>query len=296
MEQNREPTYFRLKHCYKYISGMKFHVDDEQNLFVLDFSGTGCRLAETLKGDSWSWTDLFIEILSDIKNKICHVSRLDVACDLFEDERITVPFLTRYVMQNKFVCKSKNYLITAGTKESAVYFGSASSDRRLRIYDKALEQGIFDGVKWVRFEFQLRNDCALSFILNLSLLNFDWVSTYLGVMRDYLIFVTKPNVSGHTERLRITAFWSKFLKCADPLSQLYLPGQEYTLTTLHRFLYTTCASSIRLALELYAGDPTYLIEAGYAAQLNPKQQAVLDRVLLERQRLQERIDLVFAEK
>ena len=47
-----------------------------------------------------------------------------------------------------------------------------------------MEQGIPDE-KWVRAEFQLRNDCALSFVLNYYQQN-SVPETYYGVMHDYL--------------------------------------------------------------------------------------------------------------
>ncbi len=289
-------SFYGLKHCYKYITGMKFHVDEDQDLFILDFSGKGCRLAETIMGDGWDWSQLIREILPDIRSKFCHISRIDFACDLFDDTRITLPFLTRYVEQGKYICKSKDHLITAGNKESAIYFGSPTSDRRLRIYDKAKEQGIGEQLKWVRFELQMRNDCAISFVLNLELCNFDWVSCYLGVLRNYVNFVTKKNTGTQTGRLRRCPWWLRFLQGKDALKQLYLPGEEYTLKSLHRFLYQTAGSSLKLALEVHHGDLSYILEAADLAKLNPKQQAVLDKYLLEQMRLNTELEDIYAKR
>lgn len=101
----------------------------------------------------------------DTKQYTVHISRLDVACDWLNEERITVQKVQSYVMKNKFLCKSNYHSCVVGNYENAVYFGSPRSDRRLRVYDKAQEQNLEDGQKWVRFEFQLRNDNATSFFL-----------------------------------------------------------------------------------------------------------------------------------
>lgn len=170
-------SYYGLSECW-YYGGIKIHVNPD--LVVLDMSGKGCRSCEELNG-GWDWYR-FLRIFDagmtvPVKDSdyggmkgqyTVHIGRIDLACDLLGDGRLTVLFLQRYVQQRKFICKSDYHTSVVGNHELAVYFGSPRSDRRLRIYDKALEQGLQDTAKWVRFEFQLRNDNAMSFYLNLS--------------------------------------------------------------------------------------------------------------------------------
>lgn len=178
-------SYYGLDTCF-YYSGIKIHIGDD--LVILDISGKGCR---TLESEfDWDWELFFNSLTHDLTYRVdlsvtpkCHISRLDVACDVFDSEDFTVSKIWDFVRRRKYVCKSKRVVHGEGDEEW-IYFGSAASDRRLRIYNKALEQGIPDQ-KWVRAEFQLRNDNALSFLLN-YFQNHSFSFTYYGVMHDYL--------------------------------------------------------------------------------------------------------------
>lgn len=203
-------SYYGFSECF-YYGGIKIHVD--RNLVVLDMSGKGCRTCEQLN-KTWNWYQfmrMFDKFLTEpIKDSAyetkgqyaVHISRVDLACDDLGNERVTVPFLQKYVRKNKFLCKSNYHTCVVGNREMSVYFGSPRSDRRLRIYDKALEQDL-QNTKWVRYEFQLRNDNALSFYLNLSqTCKGDFAKCYYGMLHDYLRFLTKPNED--TNRIRKT--------------------------------------------------------------------------------------------
>lgn len=207
-------SYYGFSECL-YYGGIKIHVDS--NLVVLDMSGKGCRTCEQLN-KNWNWFqflqvfDKFLTVPikdSDFGTKgqfAVHISRMDLACDLLGDNRVTVPFLQNYVQKNKFLCKSNYHSCVVGNYEMSVYFGSPRSDRRLRIYDKALEQNLQDK-KWVRFEFQLRNDNALSFYLNLSqTCKGNFAKCYYGMLHDYLRFLTKVNDNVHSDRKTVCPF------------------------------------------------------------------------------------------
>ena len=62
-------------------------------------------------------------------------------------------FVFSKVRNKEYICKSRKVFWTQGCEE-AIYFGSATSDRRLRIYNKAMERKV--GYHWIRVEFQLR--------------------------------------------------------------------------------------------------------------------------------------------
>lgn len=183
-------SYYGLKCCY-YYEGVKIHVGDD--LVILDCSGKGCRTMEEKFG--WDWAAKFNEWQPEIMQHphgeppAMHVARLDVACDLLDDYVITVPKLQDLVRKGKFTCLSQYHICTDGNEEG-IYFGSPRSDRRVRIYNKAKEQGI--ETPWVRFEFQLRNDNATSFLLN-YFQEKHIGKTFYGMMHNYLNF-TQPSV------------------------------------------------------------------------------------------------------
>lgn len=91
-----------------------------------------------------------------------HFSRLDVALDVTEQWMPSMRSICDYVAKRKYVSKFRRNIWTMGSEEF-VFFGSPSSDVRLRIYNKALERGFADQ-HWIRFEYQLRNDAAEKFI------------------------------------------------------------------------------------------------------------------------------------
>lgn len=278
-------SYYGLPECYFY-KGIKIHTSEE--MVILDMSGKGCRTCEELN-PGWDWygfmhgfDDCIVNPIKDtaynLKGRFAvNIARLDLACDLLEDSRITLPFLWRYVRKNQFICKSHYHSIVEGNYEHGLYFGSPRSDRRLRVYDKALEQGL-QGCKWVRFEFQLRNDNAVSFYLNLRKLNGNFAKCYFGMLHDYLRFTTISNLHDgchSTTRLKICPWWRSFLNGVAKISQLYLPGNEYNVQTLTRFLSHECASSVETYLRLNHGDVTDLLKLCQTDNLNKKQRDLL---------------------
>lgn len=273
-------SYYGLRSCLFY-KGIKIHADNE--LVVLDMSGKGCRTFESLNPDlDWykfliSFDEWIVNRDTDTKLYNVHISRLDVACDLLEDERLTVDKLQGYVMKNKFLCKSNYHSCVVGNYENAVYFGSPRSDRRLRIYDKALEQGIVN-VKWVRFEFQLRNDNATSFYLNLKELKGDFAKCYHGMLHDYLRFITEPNNDNHSERKHVCKWWMEFLGGVKRIKQLYLPAEAYDLGKVTHVYKHQCASTVRTLMEANGGDVTELLNTAMETKLNKKQKDLLSDI------------------
>lgn len=276
-------SYYGCSKCY-YYCGIKLHVNSD--LIVLDMSGKGCRTCEQLNpGFSWyGFLSLFDQQMtvpikdSDYAMKgqfSVHIGRMDLACDLLEDKRITVPFLQKFVQARKFICKSDYHTCVVGNYEMAIYFGSPRSDRRLRIYDKAMEQGLTD-VQWVRFEFQLRNDNALSFYLNLSqVCKGDFAKCYFGMLHDYLRFLTQPNVDTNRVRKATCRWWLTFLQGVGKIKQLYLPGNEYDIPAASKIYARQCSSTARLLMEAADGDVTELIKMAEGAKLNKKQREAL---------------------
>nr|WP_246560472.1 replication initiation factor domain-containing protein [Geobacter grbiciae] len=96
------------------------------------------------------------------------VTRLDIAFDSF-DGAYTVEDVRGCLLRGAFGGTARHITGFVGfTREApgqTLYVGSPKSDARLRIYDKASEQGIAPGQRegyadWTRFELQLRGDVA----------------------------------------------------------------------------------------------------------------------------------------
>lgn len=141
----------------------------------LEISGTGCRQLE----------ELGVDLLEIIKQFYlvpgCHITRIDNATDLLNDDFITMDWLKQkifdevsYISKFKSVYKPKGlYKIKTsdvGTKYheehgDSIEFGSRTSTSMLVIYDKLLEReenlGMpIDLKSWIRFELRCFGDKA----------------------------------------------------------------------------------------------------------------------------------------
>lgn len=90
------------------------------------------------------------------------VTRLDIAFDVYDaDFTIAEVILAAEEGHISSNAKSMTQYSGIGQPGGTLYIGSTSSIKRMRIYDKAAEQGLFDQ-RWIRFELQLRKEAAES--------------------------------------------------------------------------------------------------------------------------------------
>lgn len=143
----------------------------------VNMSGTGCRLYETIRGRGHDWIAFLSNIQRDFPGY--NFSRVDVALDIKDD---SCPSMVRIIQ----LVETKHYrslfrrVVTGHINEEWVYMGSPSSSTRLRIYNKALERNM-PNEKWVRFEYQLRDESADRFLNHL------FKCRHLGqAMKDFL--------------------------------------------------------------------------------------------------------------
>ncbi len=267
----------------EYFDGILIAYNLDENYQVtstfLDISGKGCRTVEQLNPD-FDWFEFLYRYDSQIRDKTAHISRIDIACDV-DDGSLTIGQIQKYTRQQLYVCRSKLLPVVSYMRIMEVLFGSPKSDRLLRIYDKALEQGIPD-IDWLRLEFQLRNDNATSWYLNWCE-HRDIGKLYAGVMIDFLRFVSPPRGTSiktikqhsHQHRLPTVTWWSDFIGEAERITQLYLPGQEYTLDRLEHSLIHNAGSRFKAYMIAHGGDITELLDAVKHCKLNAKQKLML---------------------
>ena len=243
--------------------------DEHKDMFTIHMSGKGCRAFESLYDLELNWLTFinhYMRVFDDDYSKaMAHVARIDIACDdkpeADEEPILNYNTLRNSFENNKFVCKARKFKQVKGTNtiefERTIRFGSSSSDRTLRIYDKALERTEngkqYDG-HWLRVEMQLRNDAALSFYLN-------WLRTgdighcYSGMLIDFLRFTTEPNLNNHhQDRLKTTKWWSNFTNNAEKIKGIYLGGRSYNLDDACRYIRTQAGSTIKTIVECCGGD------------------------------------------
>lgn len=179
----------------------------------ISMSGEGCRQYETILkrgGDIW------IDLMKKVSDNQGHFTRLDVALDSYS-KHFTIDDIIKKVrsgevkscLRDRRIIESYKVDISKG---ATVYFGSHTSDIRIRIYDKAKEQEV--NYDWIRVELQCRNDRAdvLSQVIylnnHLSLESFG--GTVAGVIKNYLKFLDFSK-GKNKSRWPVSSFWTLFL-------------------------------------------------------------------------------------
>lgn len=240
----------------------------------LELSGTGCRTVEEVSGNTFDWFQFLQGFEFDLRVGDMNVSRLDIAGDDYEGI-LQFRRMAMCCRRRRYICKARWNMWSDGA-EQAIYFGSPASDRRLRIYNKALERGL-EGEHWIRAEMQMRNKNALSFLLN-WFREKDIGGCYAGVLRDFLRFTTVAPENHHHSRCATCIWWDRFIGEMGKCPQLYVDGGVYSLWHVQHFLERQAASSLKLWLEANNGDFEDIIAMIEGAQLNSRQMQLLDKI------------------
>lgn len=284
-----QPIRTKFYNCGEYFDGVLIaynrDVDGTVTDTFLDVSGKGCRTIEQLNNLDFDWRAFLMRYSSDFYNRLANISRIDIACDL-EDDEVSFDKIRKYSENELYVCKSKVLPKIIYKREECIYFGSEKSDRLLRIYNKALEQNL-NNTYWLRLEFQLRNECAMSWFLNWQKQS-DVGKLWQGVMKDFLRFVAPPKGADiedirrnrHQGRLPTASWWEDILGGAERVRQLYLPGEEYTLARLEHYLEKQTYSSLKTYAIAHDGDLSKLLDGIKHVELNPKQKQIIANIRL----------------
>ncbi len=244
-------------------------------------SGQGCRSFETYgNGDYYSLFDMIIENYSDDGEKRqMNLSRLDIAYDDFEGYLDLCTILremtfngynisTGKLNQGNFVSRFSDYEVELGSKGLSCYFGSKSSDVRIRIYDKKAERNRNDLDHWVRCEIQLRGSNALGF----AKLGGDICANYFGVLNNYLRFVTPSATDSNKRRCHTADWWQKFLDSYNSVSIFSRPCVDYNIMHLDRFVFGQCAGAVKTVIDILGVNKflRQLRDSTKGKNLNPK--------------------------
>jgi len=173
-------------------------------------SGNGCRTFEAMsklsKDKGSAFPALFQRLAAD---ETANVSRIDIACD-DKDGFLNMDEIVSKVQSNEINSRmTKRSVIVSydGTQRngSTVYIGAPSSDFRVRIYDKALEEGL-DG-HWIRVELVMRHKNAKAFVE--QLITAPSVGKLAAqVVNDKFSFIERDD--SNITRCSICGWWQNF--------------------------------------------------------------------------------------
>ena len=271
--EKMETGYSRWLGNRLYLGGISIHYGE---YIILEMSGHGCRFLESLYDNKLNWID-FIDLFLCLEGS--HIARLDIACDDKPEDGgkgiLSFPTMARHCIQRRYISRSTHKPFLQQLGEESIYFGSPKSDRRLRIYNKAMERGVPDS-HWIRAEFQLRNESALSFYMRALELGSIGLA-YQGMLFDFLRFTKEKNQidDKNQSRMTVTRWWRTFCGNAKKIKGFYVGGLEYNLESLERYLNNQTSSSMKTWLTAHGGDVTELVKIAQGATYNKKQDFLL---------------------
>lgn len=178
------------------------------------------------------------------------VSRIDLAINAHEGKLTVDDFHKAYKKGNLETQFRRVYYVQGVNDETSgdtLYLGSPKSDRQLRIYNKAAEQGIVDGKAWLRLELALRDVRA---------------KAALVAMRDNLV---DPTISAHMVSC-LTWNNAEFTAMVGDVGQPVkaIPRKE---TSTERWLRDQCAPALA---KVVAVKPDFMVQfvASFQASLD----------------------------
>lgn len=256
------------------LGGIRVCWDGNDNTLMVDISGEGCRLLETLV-PSLDWL-MLIRIVSSVER--FNFSRLDVACDTYD--LLDMDKIFKFTMEGRYVQLWNLVPLIRWGREQNILFGSKSSNVLLRIYNKTYERQCKSSAEdippnWVRCEFELSNRAVDSFVREWEECG-DISKVYFGLMVSHLRFVKK--LESNVTRSETVSWWGKFIDNSEPIKLAYKGGLEYNLQSLQDFLFNQCGSSIHAYLKIVGGDVSELVERASRQKLNPNQNALVSTV------------------
>jgi putative DNA relaxase len=229
---------------------VRIFMDGSETMGIhIEATGKGCRELEA-DGYVTDWPMYFKTVLE----AGAHFSRLDVAID--EKNGLismdTVEACTKsgcVVSRYRQSDVHESYNLEDGSScGKSVYFGSPSSDTRIRIYDKAKQ--LNEVGKWIRVELQTRRDKAQ--VLASSIAFTGSLEIFSGYLRGLLDFKVKGNHS-QKERWDTQTWWDFFLNGAAKI-RLTIAPMVRSLEKSYAWVIKQVAPTFAMIVAAYNGD------------------------------------------
>lgn len=230
-----------------YFNGISIHYNGKASMGLddriwLEMSGQGCRAYEEFSKYS-DWLHLFQLPLID--SKTYHLTRLDIAYDDFSGV-LDLSIIDSELTDLNVVTTFKNCSVEHSYfhDDMCVYFGSKSSDILFRCYNKAAERNREDEIDhWVRFEIQLRDDRALTFVES-YLHDKSLGRCFSGIIDKCLRFVVPSDTDSNKRRWDTALWWSDFIGDTALIPDFTKKDTDYNLMRLEKYVTQTAGAAI----------------------------------------------------
>lgn len=209
-------------------NGIQIHFNGnslDMGVFV-SLSGNACRVYEQ--------HHTLLELVEVVYNREdAKVTRIDLACDDKEGV-LNIGKVIEEIRAGNLrsrASKKTGYFDLAGKglgEASSVYIGSPSSEVRFRIYDKAKEQGDYDGV-WNRLEGIFRHDSAAAVLERIFTSGEEFGECVAMIINDKIQFIVQDD--SNITRCSIVRWWHDFI---ETVRRLHLALPEKPVASVER--------------------------------------------------------------
>ena len=252
-----------------------------QNMGVcVSMSGNGCRTFETMSKlgakdkqgtQSVAFPGLFRPLTAD---ETANVSRIDIACDDREGYLDMYEIIDRTrsnKINSRLLRRTINFSLNGKDKAGAtVYIGASSSDFRVRIYDKALEQGA-DG-HWIRVELVMRKENANAFVEEMA--HSENVGKLAAqVMNDKFSFIERDD--SNITRCTVCEWWQNFVDELDKVRLVSRDVIQHGVERIRNWIENQVGPSLYVLMKTMGIMDIYSIAASAAGRISPQQEALI---------------------
>ena len=254
----------------------------------VSMSGNGCRAFETMSKLTQAGQDSVFPTLFQLlaADETANVSRLDIACDDREGF-LNMEEIVEKVQANEINSRmTKRSVIVSfdGTQRSGstIYLGAPSSDFRVRIYDKALEEGV-DG-HWIRVELVMRHKNAAAFVEQMN--SAPSVGKLAAqVVNDKFSFIERDD--SNITRCTVCGWWQSFV---DELESVRLVARcvvQHSVERIENWIESQVGPSLAVILNTLGWPHLFELARAAAARLSARQLSLIsDYNALQAARLQ----------
>lgn len=254
----------------------------------VSMSGNGCRAFETMSKLTQAGQDSVFPTLFQLlaADETANVSRIDIACD---DRKgfLNMEEIVEKVQANEINSRmTKRSVIVSfdGTQRSGstIYLGAPSSDFRVRIYDKALEEGV-DG-HWIRVELVMRHKNAAAFVAQMN--SAPSVGKLAAqVVNDKFSFIERDD--SNIPRCTVCGWWQSFV---DELESVRLVARcviQHSVERIENWIESQVGPSLAVILNTLGWPHLFELARAAAGRLSARQLSLIsDYNALQTARLQ----------
>ena len=254
----------------------------------VSMSGNGCRAFETMSKLTQAGQDSVFPTLFQLlaADETANVSRIDIACDDREGF-LNMEEIVEKVQANEINSRmTKRSVIVSfdGTQRSGstIYLGAPSSDFRVRIYDKALEEGV-DG-HWIRVELVMRHKNAAAFVEQMN--SAPSVGKLAAqVVNDKFSFIERDD--SNITRCTVCGWWRSFV---DELESVRLVARcvvQHSVERIENWIESQVGPSLAVILNTLGWPHLFELAHAAAGRLSARQLSLIsDYNALQAARLQ----------